>query len=309
MFREGHEGGRHGHRMPAHDPISQLLFQVAQHEDQNDYMSGEEGEDLNFELHGHHNFNLSSAHRNPRRQMIEEIDNDDEDEHRIHAHNNEGQINRARDSEANLGGSGRHPNQRGSNALGMSRPDRGDFVVFNPMRNMNERPRIPEEREVRMGMGSGNPSGQPGSSSGPGGQNMRSPVIRFDFTNMDSNQHIFNPRPSGGHRHSHQRIKADPEKIETLMAMGFTKSQCKAALKRNNNNIDRCIDKLLENGDQFIGVENSDDSGDGVQPNSNPFSEAREERKEGEQIQPQRRPGASGIVPSFNASRNMNQRQ
>lgn len=61
--------------------------------------------------------------------------------------------------------------------------------------------------------------------------------------------HIFNPRPSGGHRSSNQRIKADPEKIQTLMEMGFTKSQCKAALKRNNNNVDRCIDKLLENGD------------------------------------------------------------
>jgi hypothetical protein len=42
--------------------------------------------------------------------------------------------------------------------------------------------------------------------------------------------------------------------------MGFTKSQCKAALKANKNNLERCIDKLLTNGDQFIGIENSDDS-------------------------------------------------
>lgn len=51
------------------------------------------------------------------------------------------------------------------------------------------------------------------------------------------------------------------------MEMGFTKSQCKAALKRNKNDVERCIDKLLTNGDQFIGIENSDDSDGGVDQN------------------------------------------
>jgi len=55
--------------------------------------------------------------------------------------------------------------------------------------------------------------------------------------------------------------------IKTLMEMGFTKSQCKAALKQNKNNLERCIDKLLTNGDQFIGLENSDESDDGVDHN------------------------------------------
>ena len=31
--------------------------------------------------------------------------------------------------------------------------------------------------------------------------------------------------------------------------MGFTKSQCKAALKSNKNNLERAIEKLLTNGD------------------------------------------------------------
>ena len=44
------------------------------------------------------------------------------------------------------------------------------------------------------------------------------------------------------------------------MDMGFTKSQCKAALKKNKNNMEKSLDQLLEDGDQFIGIENSDDS-------------------------------------------------
>ena len=60
--------------------------------------------------------------------------------------------------------------------------------------------------------------------------------------------------------------KADPALIQNLMEMGFSKSMCKAALKRNNNNFDRALDKLLSNGDQFIGVENSEDSAE--EPNS-----------------------------------------
>ena len=48
--------------------------------------------------------------------------------------------------------------------------------------------------------------------------------------------------------------------IQTLMEMGFSKSQCKAALKSNKNNLERALEKLLANGDQFIGIENSDDS-------------------------------------------------
>lgn len=42
--------------------------------------------------------------------------------------------------------------------------------------------------------------------------------------------------------------------------MGFSKSQCKAALKANKNSLDRALEKLLSNGDQYIGIENSDDS-------------------------------------------------
>jgi len=85
-------------------------------------------------------------------------------------------------------------------------------------------------------------------------------------------------RPGGGEsgslriaraaeNHRPQRVRADPDMIKTLMEMGFTKSQCKAALKQNKNNLERCIDKLLTNGDQFIGLENSDESDDGVDHN------------------------------------------
>lgn len=35
----------------------------------------------------------------------------------------------------------------------------------------------------------------------------------------------------------------------------------------NKNNLERCIDKLLTNGDQFIGLENSDESEDDVDQN------------------------------------------
>lgn len=46
------------------------------------------------------------------------------------------------------------------------------------------------------------------------------------------------------------------------MDMGFSRSQCKAALKKFRNNIDRALDALLMNGEQFIGVDNSEDSGE-----------------------------------------------
>ena len=49
--------------------------------------------------------------------------------------------------------------------------------------------------------------------------------------------------------------------ITTLMDMGFTRSQCKAALKQNRNDLEKSLDKLLTNGDAYIGIENSDDSG------------------------------------------------
>lgn len=42
--------------------------------------------------------------------------------------------------------------------------------------------------------------------------------------------------------------------------MGFTKSMAKAALKQNGNNFEKSLDKLLTNSDQFIGLDNSDDS-------------------------------------------------
>jgi uncharacterized UBP type Zn finger protein len=56
------------------------------------------------------------------------------------------------------------------------------------------------------------------------------------------------------------RIHADKNHIKTLMEMGFSKAMCKAALKKNRNNIDRSLDQLLTNPDQFIGVDNSNDS-------------------------------------------------
>ena len=67
--------------------------------------------------------------------------------------------------------------------------------------------------------------------------------------------------------------------MTTMMDMGFSKSQCKAALKQNGNNFDKALDKLLTNGDAFIGIENSDDSGDEeVDPNAESLRE-REERE------------------------------
>lgn len=98
-----------------------------------------------------------------------------------------------------------------------------------------------------------------------------------------------------------QVIKAKPEFIAQLMDMGFSKSQCKAALKKNNNNIERCLDQLLDNGDQFIGIENSDDSADEI-------VQRREEEKQSDVIR--QRPAqvgtnvvigavSSGIVPDI----------
>lgn len=50
--------------------------------------------------------------------------------------------------------------------------------------------------------------------------------------------------------------------ITTLMDMGFSKSQCKAVLKQTKNDLEKSLDKLLTNGDAYIGIENSDDSGE-----------------------------------------------
>lgn len=55
---------------------------MAQHDDHAEGLSDEEAEDLNFELHNN-NFHINNAFGVPRRQMIEEIDNDDEDDLRI----------------------------------------------------------------------------------------------------------------------------------------------------------------------------------------------------------------------------------
>jgi len=60
-------------------------------------------------------------------------------------------------------------------------------------------------------------------------------------------------------------IKADEGKVKQLMEMGFTKPMCKAALKKHRNNVDRALDNLLMNGDEFIGAADSegDDAGAG----------------------------------------------
>jgi len=52
--------------------------------------------------------------------------------------------------------------------------------------------------------------------------------------------------------------------IATLMDMGFSRSQCKAVLKQTRNDLDKSLDKLLTNGEAYIGIENSDDSGEEV---------------------------------------------
>lgn len=57
-----------------------------------------------------------------------------------------------------------------------------------------------------------------------------------------------------------REIKADKQLITNLMEMGFTKSMCKAALKKHHNNFEKALDKLLENSDPYIGVENSESS-------------------------------------------------
>lgn len=106
----------------------------------------------------------------------------------------------------------------------------------------------------------------PGASGSGGGNNARDSSRRFfGAFGMGEPGGLRIVRAGEGHRHQGPpRVQADPELVKTLMEMGFTKSQCKAALKMNKNNLDRCIDKLLTNGDQFIGLENSDDSGDDV---------------------------------------------
>ena len=61
--------------------------------------------------------------------------------------------------------------------------------------------------------------------------------------------------------------------------MGFTKSQCKAALKQNGNNFDKALDKLLNNGDAFIGIENSDDSDEGGHGHAHAHQSLREKEE------------------------------
>ena len=70
-----------------------------------------------------------------------------------------------------------------------------------------------------------------------------------------------------------------------LMDMGFSKSMCKAALKKYNNNMDKALDKLLNDGDQFIGVDNSDDSGDGNESQPIESVAQREQREMQAQIE------------------------
>lgn len=105
-------------------------------------------------------------------------------------------------------------------------------------------------------------------------------------------------RAGDGHRHQGPpRVQADPELVKTLMEMGFTKSQCKAALKMNKNNLDKCIDKLLTNGDQFIGLENSDDSGDEVDQNQRQLHEqilSEQNARAGEPKNESQQPAGSG---------------
>lgn len=45
------------------------------------------------------------------------------------------------------------------------------------------------------------------------------------------NVRIIRTGESGRHHQAPSRIKADPDLVKTLMEMGFSKSQCKAALK------------------------------------------------------------------------------
>lgn len=75
-----------------------------------------------------------------------------------------------------------------------------------------------------------------------------------------------------------RRVKADPSMISTLMDMGFTKSQCKAVLKQTKNDLEKSLDKLLNNGDAYIGLENSDDSADEGDASQAESAQMREQR-------------------------------
>lgn len=66
--------------------------------------------------------------------------------------------------------------------------------------------------------------------------------------------------------------------ISTLMDMGFTKSQCKAVLKQTKNDLEKSLDKLLNNGDAYIGLENSDDSADEGDASQAESAQMREQR-------------------------------
>ena len=75
-----------------------------------------------------------------------------------------------------------------------------------------------------------------------------------------------------------RRVKADPSMISTLMDMGFTKSQCKAVLKQTKNDLEKSLDKLLNNGEAYIGLENSDDSADEGDASQAESAQMREQR-------------------------------
>lgn len=109
-------------------------------------------------------------------------------------------------------------------------------------------------------------------------------------------------QPSAQRRHNIvQEVKANKDLIKQLMDMGFSKSMCKAALKRHNNNLEKSLDKLLENCERYIGVENSEDSDENEQQWQFEEHSSEQNHRSSNSIQ---NPG--GIVPGIIQPRNRN---
>jgi hypothetical protein len=197
------------------------------------------------------------------------MDEDDDDMADFQSELDEGNVNRNNNrSQAQPGLSGINNANRGGGpqmSFGEHRgPGGGHFLGGGPsMGDQRERDSDPMESFGRL-LVMPRSSNNAGPSGSGGGNNARDSSRRaFGAFGAGEPAGLRIVRAGEGHRHQGpQRVRADPDAIKTLMEMGFTKSQCKAALKMNKNNIERCIDKLLTNGDQFIGLENSDSDDD-----------------------------------------------
>lgn len=272
MFRDGHgiEAENGG------DPFQQILMAAANAEgENNEGVSDEDREDPNIER----------ARVN--QHLIGDSDEEDFEFRHLHGMSRPNNTNPIQMNQRNTTNN-EMVEQRHSNTN--SRDNRNENnVIEHSQGNVRIRVQMNQPNSDTNSNAISNPN--PSVNIGPRPRNLfvRQPdnygfVQTSSNTNSSGQQrttytYVYNPSRRDQQPNRTREIKADKSKIKNLMEMGFTKSMCKAALKRNNNNMDKALDKLLENSDRYIGVENSESSEDGGDEVINPadLEELREE--------------------------------